>query len=130
MLTVLRSLLLGLLISACSASDPNAADTDASVAPTCTTPEQGCACEGSGAVICNGGSGIHCCGGTWRAFVDGPCHMPPDSGVDTPPDCSGGSTAAGCPCETEGEMQCGYFYKWNRVCSGGIWRTDVGHMCC
>ena len=93
-------------------------------------PILGCSCPTDDVVMCRAGGGLQCCGSRWRTFIDGPCWMPPDAGTGGPPDCSGGSSAGGCPCDIEGEMICGYFYEWNRACHGGIWVTLVGHMCC
>lgn len=97
---------------------------------------ESCEDVAEGTTTCTGGFGRSCCDGHWMSFADGPCWPsvdggPPEDGggVDAGTVCDRDPGAAGCPCETEGEIACP-FIQFRRVCRDGEWAVDVGFVCC
>lgn len=100
-----------------SAEDVGEAEADAD---SCAGYEQGY-------TICPGDTRM-CCGGTWWHFRDGPCWAPV-SGRDAGPPCLADPHAAGCPCDTEGDIYCTPF-TWRMECAGGVWTHRLHIACC
>lgn len=96
---------------------------------TCSGPD--------GSTMCSGGYGATCCHGYLWRFADGPCwprgaDAPSGldaAGIDAGNPCDVEPTRSGCPCTTEGEVDCG-FVRWRRECEDGTWHERVGLVCC